>query len=414
MLEKVIFHLILVLCFSSKGYSQDAISLILSENISVDSLDDFSFLDSLIGNRKIIILGETGHGDGKTFEVKSKIVEYLNKNKGFNTIALEGSGFLDMELYKGVIEVGEIDGYNFRSLQDTWAGVWSFSKETKILQDLIRSKKITPIGIDATTTFDNFYLPIIIERMLNFQYNKIDLNFIHDFNNKLFSFNPEIKIANNEISKLKKQFNLIKKQLKSTLLPNNYGIINQALDNYLVLVNQYQQNWFSDEGINKNINKRDKQMFNNLLWHLKQNPNHKIIVWTANFHATRNINNIIYKEGEKNIYADFVLLGDYIYKKFPHETYSIAFTSSEGTFGRYYEEPKAIHTPIGTLENALKEQSLEYLFIPLSLIRLSNSKSKKMEFNSQILGYDNKPGKWINCYDGIFYIKSNYNATLAD
>ena len=36
-----------------------------------------------------------------------------------------------------------------------------------------------------------------------------------------------------------------------------------------------------------------------------------------------------------------------------------------------------------------------------------------MAFNSTILGYDCKPGKWAQVFDGVFYLKENHKAHLV-
>ena len=45
---------------------------------------DFSFLDELLEDKRIVLLGEQLHDDGTTFEVKSMIIKYLHDKLGFN------------------------------------------------------------------------------------------------------------------------------------------------------------------------------------------------------------------------------------------------------------------------------------------------------------------------------------------
>jgi hypothetical protein len=61
--------------------------------IVLENNEDFSFLDKIDRDRLVIILGEEGHEDYLTSEIKIKMIDYL-QNKGFNSIALEGATFL--------------------------------------------------------------------------------------------------------------------------------------------------------------------------------------------------------------------------------------------------------------------------------------------------------------------------------
>lgn len=401
-------------------YSQNMNDIVKKEAISIEmteDIPDFSFLDTLIGDKSIVLLGEAGHGDGKTFEIKSEIVKYLVENKDFTIIALEGAGIMDMELYKGKFDVGEIEQYNYKTLTDTWSGIWSMANETKEIRKLIESGKITPVGIDATTTYDNYNFPYILRKIIEgtggsiLEYNVDIIQTVHQ---KIYSFNPEMMVTEIEFDKLLGEFNLIKTDLKNKLSDEQYSILVQSMQSYGSVIKQHLNNWFTDEGMDKSISIRDKQLFENLYWHRADNNNQKIIVWAANFHVSRNINRVTYKENQKNIYLDFKLMGDHIYEHFPNETYSIGFTSSEGTKGLYFEEPQTIVCQPETMEETLHQLNRSYLYVPFDTILKSYPQTINTVFKTQILGHDDKRGAWLNCFDGIFYIRTQSNATGTD
>jgi erythromycin esterase len=59
---------------------------------------DFSDLDAFgraVGERTIVILDEPTHGDGNTFKLKARLVEYLHQRKGFDLLLME-SGLFDV------------------------------------------------------------------------------------------------------------------------------------------------------------------------------------------------------------------------------------------------------------------------------------------------------------------------------
>src|SRR5690606_40984169 len=88
-----VFFLFLFSCTSVEKQISDRVLVVNKINES-----SFSFLDEVVENKNIVFLGEPGHGYGKTREVTSILVKYLVEQKGFNTIAIEGFGFIDMEI----------------------------------------------------------------------------------------------------------------------------------------------------------------------------------------------------------------------------------------------------------------------------------------------------------------------------
>ncbi|MBB1149867.1 hypothetical protein H4K35_06920 [Myroides sp. NP-2] len=113
---------------------------IASYMIPFEQVDQASFeeIAQRIGDSEIVILGEAGHGDGKTYEVKAELVQYLMKEKGFNTLALEGAGFVDLELKNN-------DRKDFPQSRDLskWKPFWGDVKQTEgLVRDILHNEKL--------------------------------------------------------------------------------------------------------------------------------------------------------------------------------------------------------------------------------------------------------------------------------
>ncbi|MCP5042755.1 MAG: hypothetical protein GY944_17150, partial [bacterium] len=50
---------------------------------------DLDSLGEMVGDARVVALGEAGHGDGTTFIQKVAICEYLHREKGFTMLAFE-------------------------------------------------------------------------------------------------------------------------------------------------------------------------------------------------------------------------------------------------------------------------------------------------------------------------------------
>lgn len=53
--------------------------------------EDISSLKEIIGNAKIVALGEVSHGSSEIFKMKGRIIKYLVERAGFNVFAIEAS-----------------------------------------------------------------------------------------------------------------------------------------------------------------------------------------------------------------------------------------------------------------------------------------------------------------------------------
>ncbi len=67
----------------------------LVHSISLDAADDsdLEFLRELVEGKRIVQLGEGGHGVGEFSRVKVRIVEFLHRELGFGVLAFEGSPY---------------------------------------------------------------------------------------------------------------------------------------------------------------------------------------------------------------------------------------------------------------------------------------------------------------------------------
>ena len=54
-------------------------------------LDDLMFLEDLVGDARIVALGEPNHGTHEFFQLKHRLIEYLVEEMGFDLLALEAN-----------------------------------------------------------------------------------------------------------------------------------------------------------------------------------------------------------------------------------------------------------------------------------------------------------------------------------
>ena len=69
--------------------------------------DDLAALDELIGDARIVALGEASHGTAEVVRMTHRLLEYLVEKKGFTVFALEGGSWPNVEIVDRYIETGE-------------------------------------------------------------------------------------------------------------------------------------------------------------------------------------------------------------------------------------------------------------------------------------------------------------------
>ena len=215
-------------------------------------------------------------------------------------------------------------------------------------------------------------------------------------------------LTHNELDYFDVKMNQIREALENETDLEKKAILDMAIDNALAFSGQMRLGFTEWDAQNEGINIRDRQMAENVIWYLNRFPERKVIIWTANFHGAKQVSQISYgKEPDPDLYNKYVLCAEHLEKAFPGQVYSLAFTSGGGSEGYFYTNDSTAIVPDSTsMEFQLRQLGMEYGFCDLS----QKKDWADQVFNSIILGYDCKPGKWAKAFDGIFYMKENHKA----
>ena len=366
----------------------------------------FEPIKTIVKDKRIVILGEAGHADGKTFEIKSKLIEFLNANNEYDVV-LEGMGFLDGAVLQGVLPPLCIDS-NYLDVANAWYGLWSQTKEATPLVEAMCSGKVRYWGMDCNPSLGDYFLipyllassPSVSSVLGGSAFDS--LMAIHD---RMMAM--DTTLTHNDLDYFDSKMNQTRKALEEETDLEKKTILDMTIDNALAFLGQLRLGFTEWDAVNAGINIRDRQMAENVEWYLSRFPERKVIIWTANFHGAKKIDQIMYgKEPEPDLYKKFVLLGEHLEKAFPGKVYSLAFTSGGGSTGFFYANDSTAIVPDSiSMEFQLSQRGMEYGFCDLS----QKKDWADMVFNSIIFG-DCKPGKWARAFDGVYFIKVNHKA----
>ena len=316
-------------------------------------------------------------------------------------------GFLDGAVLQDVLPSLCIDS-NYLDVANAWNPLWSQTKEASSLVEAMRSGKVSYWGMDCQPSLSDYFLipyllassPSVSSVLGGSAFDS--LMAIHD---RMMSM--DTTLTHNELDYFDSKMSQARKALEEETNLEKKAILDMTIDNALAFLGQVRLGFTEWDAINEGINIRDRQMAKNVEWYLNHFPDRKIIIWTANFHGAKKIDQIVYgKEPEPDLYKKFVLLGEHLEKAFPDQVYSLAFTSGGGSTGFFYANDSTAIVPDSTsMEFRLSQRGMEHGFCDLS----QKKDFGDTGFNSIIFG-DCKPGKWARAFDGIFYLKENHKA----
>ena len=379
--------------------------------------DLYKLIEKYSKDKRIIILGECGHGDGRTFEIKSEIVRYLD-SIGDYTLILEGMNPFDGAILNEELPVLIINT-SWLNVGSSWNSLWSQTEEASKLVDAMYKRQIDVYGMDVNPSYCNyfqiaylsslFYSDSIMKQGL-FDYNWEKLL---DIDRKLHQYNDSL-INESDYPYYDSSLLAMRTKLSDNDVSFNKDDVLLLIDNMLSFSNKAKCGFSitCDSCIDRGIMIRDRQMADNVAWYINHHPEKKVIIWAANFHGAKAVSQIKYgKEPDPELYDKYTLLGEHLANMFPNQIYSVAFTSGGGEVGYFYQDESYPIEPDSTsVEFALLHRDIKYGYLDFG----SHPEFEDVPFHSILLGYHNKIGKWAKSFDAIFFIKENSKAHGID
>lgn len=400
-------RIIIIVCiaFSSLIHSQDFKPKMINLSNNPE-ITDFGFLKEELENVQVVMLGENTHFDGNVFEMKTKIVKYLHQELGFNTIAFE-SGIYDVwKAQKNIVK-----GQNVKeSLSNSLFSIWAKRNEFQSFIEFYNQNKknLNLFGFDYQITGKNGTANLSIDifdyaKSIN---HKLKLN-PDDFELLLESITNSGMFDEEDITYIQFKTALTELQTKVSQQKDSDEKFywNQIIKSLLELGKDAiaKEEILSTFNISSVDNIRDKQMADNLLAYLRQNPKAKIICWGANAHFVNQMNSI-----SEPILKQFVPMGSYIKQELNNEVYSLAaITATDSIFLQNKWHLTPIHS--NSFEFFLKKQQSPHVFIS----------SNQSEMHQSIQNRLFSPITFVNAridelHDGYLFFDKVISSTIIE
>lgn len=309
---------------------------------------DLLILNKLIGNSKIVGLGESTHGSSEVYQMKYRISEYLIANNNYNVFSLEAN-MPESFLMNQYIQEGKEDPKDI--LKGMYFWLWQ-TEETLAFVEWLKKYNENHQPKVFFDGFDMQYAKGAISQIRKiYQENHWSEQEINNLETALVENNRGFRTYSKKSQKTISEYLFVIKQ-KSISIKNPEQKL-RFLQN-ADIIRQY---------IQLNFTRRDKFMAENVQWLKENHLNSKVIVSAHNYHIAKlNSDRMGYWLNEMYD-KDFVNFGFAFYEG----TYSASIDGKIGTYNSEKAGP-------GTLEHKLNSLNIPIFILDLKAVRKDGSK----------------------------------------
>jgi len=282
-----------------------------------NGFEDLEPLKKIIGDARIVGLGENTHGSSEVFQMKHRLVEFLASEMGFTIFSIEANM---PEAYR----INDYVLYGVGDAKKLLKGMYFWTWNTQEVLNMIEWMKKYNISHKDKIQFTGFDMQVTLVAVENIKnYSKKYDRSIKSKIDSISALFDKLKLKRlQNIESMDTIVNIKSKcaQLLSYFFENKFKIskvINITEYNWLIQnVNILVQNIKLVEKSDTGYNYRDECMAKNIEWILENNPKVKIVLWAHNEHISK-------QEGA---------MGGYLSKKYGDNYFNIGFLSNSGTY----------------------------------------------------------------------------------
>jgi len=281
-------------------------------------------LDRLVADvcqKQIVLLGEATHGDGRTIELKARLVRRLIRECGFDSVLFE-AGVYDFLQLERAYAAGTAEA---KQLSSAIGAIWSTAREAQpliaFLHRAASKGRVRIMGIDdqihSTAWFAQKTLPDLLAAYLSGHRRAECRAAIQRHTDwKYDDATPYTRQRRAALSKCLQDVRAVLRSLPASPKTEEARLMTGNL-----------LRWISrDFGTDRygSFNARDASMFQNVRWHRSRlGPRAKSIIWCATIHAAKTLAGL-------GRYDRLVPLGQHVHQRYGSRAAAIGFTAYAG------------------------------------------------------------------------------------
>lgn len=370
--------------------------------------DDLKVLDGLVGNSKVVALGEVTHGSREIYRLKDRMYRYLAKNKGYDIFSLEAAM---PEAYNVNQYVVNGEGDPATLLKGMYFWTWQTEEMLSIINWMKQynsqnQNKVRFSGFDMQ--FYQGALANLKKDFLKYQFPEGDVNELSVLLTEIHTKTIQKKSGHTLVSKKQKEnIDVLLNNAKKLAEKIPAGTDRKWFLQNVRIIEQY---------LAKSYSTRDKLMAENVMWIAENDPNSKIVVSAHNGHINNRKNEMgsFLKEGLKNDYTTFGFA-----------FYEGTYTALSNTLKKEsLRTPQIAQTAIpGTVEYLLNSLDIPILILDLKRLRSEADPLAKWIVNDIVkfritgavaLKREFWDANVTKDFDYLVFIKKSTNSRLLD
>ncbi|QZT35947.1 erythromycin esterase family protein [Halosquirtibacter xylanolyticus] len=364
-------------------------------------------LTEKLKNKQVILIGDATHGERAVMEFNIHFIKFLHEEMGYNTIAFE-SGLYDLYRAQKNIDEGEEVG------EEITNSVFSIWASTDIFQELIQyirnnKSEIQIIGFDSQFTGGYSTNDFVndLKSLLNKHHKEEDIDY--ELLKKVFTNFGTIfdtKLSHEDFRTFGKNLKRITKCLKNIKGEGSEDLELwiQFIESTETMARDYYENHpgsVSPKEFKAYMsNNRDLQMAKNLLFHLSQHPNEKVVCWGASTHFANDLSSTKNKE-----LLQYKPMGRHLKNQLEDRIFSYAPIIGSGEYGAFGEESNIGRLSENSIEYKLMKEGAPYQWIDLN---------NKGLFESYAIEHTRLSAEWSDVFDAFIYIPKTEPTSLAN
>lgn len=373
-----------------------------------DDFDDLEPLRAVLGDARIVQLGEPSHGDGTAFLAKTRLVRFLHERMGFDVLAFE-SGLYGCSVAWQRLRAG---GDAAEAMSAGVFPIWMQSAQVKPLADYLAATAKGPRPLELCG-FDCQFTGTATAEQLAPDLRKVLYSLLPPVDSSTRPVLEQLAARMDQLAEVPAADRepalaaltafadgLARADVAAALAPGTAAFWQQLAKSWRAYA---AYTWNPEKGaLAAQFNPRDAQMADNLLWLARTAyPERKILVWAATMHIQRNPDTIDTRSRDLD-YTGVRPMGHLVAAALGERVFTLGFVAYEGRAGLPWGTPWAIPpAPADSLEDLCVRAKLGDAIVPFR--GLPEGHWLRQPLVARPLGYSPMVADWTRVLDGVVF-----------